>query len=102
MKKRYIAHAFAIFSMLLLFSACSNTPPPPTAEAERQLKDAQSNYYGGLNRTVTVYDQNGRVIKQYEGRIDIDPNSEQGRKVKFELNGKRIIIYNATVIAEEK
>lgn len=101
MKKKYIAYAFAVFAMILLLGACT-TPPPPTAESERELKDAQSNYYGGLNRIVTVYDQNGRVIKQYEGRIDIDPNTEGGRKVKFELNGKRIIIYNATVIAEEK
>ncbi|SFI61480.1 DUF5052 family protein [Thermoflavimicrobium dichotomicum] len=88
-----------IIAIILLLGACT-PPPPPTAEQERDLKDSQSNWYGGLNRIVTVYDQNGKPIKTYEGRIDIEPTD--GGKVKFEVNGKRIIIYNATVIAEEK
>jgi hypothetical protein len=101
MKKR-IFSIFYICTLILLIVGCSSDSQPLTQEQERALKDAQSNYYGGLNRVLTVYDQNGKVIKSYEGRIDIDPDSDGGGKVKFELNGKRIIIYNATVIAEEK
>ncbi len=100
MKKR-IFSIFYICALVLLMVGCSNSAPL-TEEQARELKDAQSNYYGGLNRVVNVYDQNGKVIKSYEGRIDIAPESDGGGKVKFELNGKRVIIYNATVIAEEK
>jgi hypothetical protein len=72
---------------------------------ERQAKDVQSQWTG-LDRIVTVYDMNGKPIKTYEGKIDIEDTSSQtgngGSKVKFELNGKRIIIYNSPVIVEEK
>jgi hypothetical protein len=66
---------------------------------ERSVKDLDSEF-GGLNRTVTIYDQNGEVIKEYKGKIDIQ-YSEYGNKVLFDLDGKRIIINNAIVIAEE-
>lgn len=67
---------------------------------ERTKKNIASEYGGGLSRTVTVYDQQGNSIKTYEGNIDIR-DTEYGNKVLFDLNGKRIVIYNATVIAEE-
>lgn len=68
---------------------------------ERTKKNISSEYGGGLNRVITVYDQQGNAIKTYEGNIDIR-DTEYGNKVLFNLNGKRIVIYNATVIAEEK
>lgn len=68
---------------------------------ERTKKNISSEYGGGLNRVITVYDQQGNAIKTYEGNIDIR-DTEYGNKVLFDLNGKRIVIYNATVIAEEK
>lgn len=69
--------------------------------SSRSLKSAQSDLSGGLNRVITVYDNTGKVIKTYEGKIDIEDGEYSG-KVLFDLNGKRIIIYNAIVIAEEK
>ena len=57
--------------------------------------------YSGLNRTLTVYSQAGKPIKTYEGKFDIQ-ETEYGNKIKFELNGKRSIIYNATVIVDQK
>ncbi|MGN7454277.1 hypothetical protein ACTHPH_05625 [Paenibacillus pasadenensis] len=72
-----------------------------TENGSRQLKTWKSNNAGGLERTVKVYDQNGNLLQQYEGRIDIQ-DTEYGNKVLFDLNGKRIVIYNATVIVEEK
>lgn len=68
---------------------------------ERTKKNISSEYGGGLNRVVTVYNQQGEVIKTYDGNIDIR-DTEYGNKVLFDLNGKRIVIYNATVIVEEK
>lgn len=72
-----------------------------TESTKRVIKDTQSEWTGGLNRQVTVYAKDGTVIKTYEGKLDIE-DTEAGNKVKFELNGKRIILYNATVIVEEK
>jgi hypothetical protein len=72
-----------------------------TANWDREMKDIQSNWSGGLDRIVTVYDSAGNVIKTYEGEIDIEDN-EYGNKIKFDLDGKRHIIYNAIVIVDEK
>ncbi|MFN2746954.1 DUF5052 family protein [Bacillus sp. z60-18] len=66
---------------------------------DRMTKDFDS-ANNGLNRTATVYDQNGNKIKTYKGKFDISVN-DYGNKVKFDLNGKRIMINNAVVIVEE-
>ncbi|MFT0803692.1 DUF5052 family protein [Bacillus swezeyi] len=65
----------------------------------RMTKDFDS-AHNGLDRTATVYDQNGNKIKTYKGEFDVEVN-EYGNKVKFDLNGKRIMINNAVVIVEE-
>lgn len=67
---------------------------------QRSIKDFGSSVTG-LNRVVQVYSHDGNLIKEYEGRIDIEVN-EYGNKVKFDLDGKRVIINNAIVITEEK
>lgn len=67
----------------------------------RMGKSIGSDLTGGLNRVVTVYDQNGNVLQTYEGKIDIE-DTDYGNKILFDLNGKRIVIYNSTVIVEEK
>ncbi|MEK5100363.1 DUF5052 family protein [Bacillus sp. FSL W8-0848] len=66
---------------------------------DRTAKDIESEH-NGLNRTATVYDQNGNKIKTYKGKFDVEVN-DYGNKVKFDLDGKRIIINNAVVIVEE-
>ncbi|GIO33110.1 hypothetical protein J2TS6_42510 [Paenibacillus albilobatus] len=63
------------------------------------MKDYDSTV-NGLKRTAVVYDQSGNKIKEYKGTFDVEVN-EYGNKVKFDLDGKRILIYNATVIVEE-
>lgn len=65
----------------------------------RDWKSCTSDYTGGLDRTVKVYSQTGELIAEYEGKFDIEANEN---KVLFDLNGKRVIIYNGLVIAEEK
>lgn len=67
----------------------------------RMGKSIGSDLTGGLDRVVTVYDQNGNVIQTYEGKIDIE-DTDYGNKILFDLNGKRIVIYNSIVIVEEK
>lgn len=69
-----------------------------TSEFDREMKSISSNWNGGLDRTVTVYDMQGEPIKEYTGKIDVEANEG---KVLFDLEGKRTIIYNATVIVQE-
>lgn len=89
--------AFILIAIVMMITAsllagCS-------AEFQRQMKDVQSNYGGGLNRTVTAYSATGEEIGRWQGKIDIKENEN---KVLFDLNGKRTIIYNAPVIVQEE
>lgn len=69
------------------------------ANFQRGLKSFKSNYSGGLDRTITVYDYNGNVIKSWSGKFDVQ---ESETRVFFDdENGKRVIIYNGIVINEE-
>lgn len=72
-----------------------------TASGQRAVKDVKSNSSGGMERIVKVYGADGELIEQYEGKIDIK-DTEYGNKVLFDLDGKRVVIYNATVVTEEK
>lgn len=72
-----------------------------TAAGERTMKNFKSNNLGGMNRTVKIYSSDGKLIREYSGKIDIQ-DTEYGNKVLFDVNGKRVVIYNATVITEEK
>ena len=66
---------------------------------QRFTKSVGSDFTGGLYRTVSVYDYNGGLIKEYEGKFDV---SESKNEVYFDLNGKRVIIHGGIVINEEK
>lgn len=62
---------------------------------ERTKKDWSSEYGGGLNRTITVYDINGEVIEQFTGTFDIE--TDNATYILFDdQNGKRHIIYFST------
>lgn len=72
-----------------------------TATGQRMVKSIQSNNSGGIDRIVKVYSDDGKLIEEYEGKIDIQ-DTEYGNKILFDLNGKRVVIYNGTVVTEEK
>lgn len=65
---------------------------------KRGLKSLNSDFNGGLDRTITVYSDTGEILEKYRGKCDIESNES---KVLFDMDGKRVIIYNAIVIAEE-
>ena len=69
------------------------------ASCERELKSCNADIAGGMNMRVIVYDFNGDILAQYEGFIDI--STERDNCILFDLNGKRIIWYNAIVEIEE-
>ena len=73
-----------------------------TESGKRAIKDWQSNTTGGITRTVTVYDINGKEIAKYEGKFDVEYDAE---RIKFDdEEGKRHIIYytTGTIIIDEK
>lgn len=70
-----------------------------TEGCSRTFKSIDSNWNGGLNRTLKVYDNQGHVLATYEGKFDIQ---ESQNKVLFDLDGRRHAIYNGTVIVDEK
>lgn len=81
-------------TILLLVAIIFNS-----ASLSRTIKTIRSDVSGGINRNVKVYSYDGKLIKEYEGKIDIQENEN---KVLFDLNGKRITIYNSPVVVEER
>lgn len=77
-----------------------------TESGKRALKDQKSEFNGGIERTLTVYDINGNIIEQYEGKFDVKmTQNDQNSYIKFDdENGKRHLIYytTGTVIIDEK
>lgn len=71
-----------------------------TESTQRELKSIQSNWTGGLNRRVEVYDYNGGLIKSWEGKFDVKETDRNS--VYFDdANGKRVIISGGIIINEE-
>ena len=75
-----------------------------TESGKRALKSWDSEKSGGLNRTVTVYDMQGDEIAKYQGKFDVEESQNEGVvKIKFDVDGKRHIIYaqTGTVLIDE-
>ena len=72
-----------------------------TAKGERARKTQDSNLRYGLNRKIEVYDATGNLIKTYEGKFDIEYDSD--RIIFDDENRLRHIIYypTGTVIIDE-
>lgn len=72
-----------------------------TASGKRAIKTQRSDFDDGLKRTISVYDIEGDLIKEYSGKFDI---GYDGNKILFDdENNKRHIIYypTGTVIIDE-
>lgn len=65
------------------------------ASWDRFKVDMKSDVGGGLERTINVYTADGKLMKTYSGKIDLEMTS--GGYVKFDLDGKRYIYYNCFV-----
>ena len=89
--KKIIATTLAATVLMLSLGGC-------TEAGKRSWKSMESNWTGGLNRTVTVYDYNGNPIKSWTGHFDVSENTNE---VWFDLDGKRVIITGGIIINEE-
>lgn len=63
-------------------------------------KDLESDTKG-LERHVTIYSKTGEVLSEYEGIIRTKASAETNGII-FEVNNRRVSVYNADVIIEEK
>ena len=91
--KKWIFRILALTGLAVFtFSGC--------ASCDREIKSCNSDIAGGLYRTVNVYTLTGELIATYEGKIDIDNNTNGS--VMFDLNGKRYVYYNAIIEVIEK
>lgn len=72
-----------------------------TESGKRAIKTQESNFQGGIERKVEVYDMNGSLIKSYQGKFDVDYN--ECRIIFDDEKGLRHIIYypTGTVIIDE-
>ena len=72
-----------------------------TASGARAFKTQESNFNMGIQRKVTVFDATGNVIKEYEGKFDIEYDDD--RILFDDEKGLRHIIYypTGTVIIDE-
>lgn len=92
MKKIFLALALVAITSLTMIS-CSESQ-------QREIKTIRSDWTGGLNRTVTVYDYNGQKIKSWSGQFDVKETDRNS--VYFDTaDGKRVIISGGIIINEE-
>lgn len=86
-----------VVALLLTLAICAGIIwwQTGTESGKRALKDQQSNLTGGIQRTVTIYDINGKILREYTGRFDIETDKENYFLFDDE-DGKRHIIYNTT------
>ena len=84
---------FVIFLFILILTALF------PSSTKRSIKSVVSDYSGGLNRTITLYDYNGNEIKSWTGKFDVEDN--ESRVFFDDEDGKRVIIYNGIVVNEE-
>ena len=69
------------------------------ASCARDMKTLSSDWNGGLDRTVTLYNYNGQKMREWSGKFDLSNSSQE---VYFDdQNGKRVIIHGGIVVVEE-
>lgn len=90
MKRISIAIVIAIIVLIGLFT---------NMKWKRNIKNFKAETVG-LNRVVSVYDYNGGLIRQWEGRILVDGNGERTKLTTSDA--KTFIIDGGIVIIEEK
>ena len=89
-----IVFLFAVFVTACICSSC-------TEGQKRSLKDIQSDWGGGIERTAVLMDYNGDTIKTWHGKFDIR-DSGSDNQIFFDLDGKRVWIQGGIFVSEEK
>lgn len=72
-----------------------------TESGKRAIKTQESNFNGGIDREIKVYDINGEIIEIFKGKFDIEYDND--RILFDDEKGNRHIIYypTGTIIINE-
>lgn len=100
MKKRNLKTVCIIIGIIAVIVITFCTFVLPTESFQRFVKDITSDYNGGIERTISVYDYNGELIREYKGKFDVEYKNDG--TVKFDNNGKRTTITGGIIINEEE
>ena len=92
--EKHVASVIAVIVVIALIFGVGFWYYNNTASGIRARTDERAELQNGLDRVITIYTADGTVLKQYEGKIDIE--QDQGY-IKFDWNGKRYIYYNCYV-----
>lgn len=76
-----------LFLLILTFLSSCNKPDRGITE-------------NGLNRKIVVYSLSGNIINTYYGKTIIEDHTNT--VVTLDINGKRYVFHNCTVIMEEE
>lgn len=101
MKKVRIKRFLIIIAIVLVIIVLPSLVIFNSASVKRYIKGIKSNYTGGVDRIITVYSNDGKVITTYEGKIDITNGSVEG-ETEILINDKRISVIGGIVVIEEK
>ncbi len=83
--------------LIIIFILCAIFIFSCTEKQRKELKHFKSDIIG-LKRIVTLYDCNGKIIKQWKGRFKIEI---QGAYISFiDNNGKEVKISGTIVVQE--
>lgn len=88
-----------ILAVLVLLTGCGEA-------WKRTVKDLESNFGGGINRSVTVFDYQGDTLANWTGKFDVQFDTSGAGQVLFDYiteDGlrKRVVIQGGIVINEE-
>lgn len=90
--KKILVSIISIICILML-SSCESW--------KRGVKSIQSDFSGGLERTLVLMDYQGDTIKTWTGKFDIRDDGSDNQ-IFFDLDGKRVWIQGGIVVSEEK
>lgn len=89
---------FAVSLVTVLFIVTCAKTFEYVGSVKRFSKGLESNWRGGLNRTVTLYDYNGKPLKQWTGKIDMSDATDEA---DFLVDDRRVIIHGGITVIEE-
>ena len=89
-----IAPVIVATAAALAFSGCSES-------TQRDIKTTVSEWTGGLNRTATLYTNDGKPIKTWKGKFDLQASPNADRCRLFDVNGKRNVVCGGILVVEE-
>lgn len=92
--------AFIVAALIIISTFCAlSFYYHNTESGKRQVRTQKSDFSGGLNRTVSVYSYDGKILGQWTGKFDV---TEDDKETYFDIDGKRVIIQGGIIINEEK